>query len=80
MSKKKYHIAPDVAHIAGRKLGKNEKTIELSDAEAVYDLSLDRISVKPFAEKKASSQKETKAANGAGDGSQTSENDPNQGK
>lgn len=80
MPKKKYNIAPDVTHIAGRKLKKNDKTIELSDAEAVYDLSLGRISEKPFSEKKASVQKDPKSTKGAGDESQSSENDPNQGE
>lgn len=73
MSKKKYHIAPDVTHIAGRKLGENEKTTELSEAEAVYDLSLGRISEAPFEDKKVTKKPTPKPDKTQLDGKQPEE-------
>lgn len=67
MSKKKYHIAPDVTHVNGVKLKKGVTTIDLNDAEALYDLSVGRISEKPFAQAKASEKPDPSKGGGQND-------------
>lgn len=79
VTKKKYYIAKGLTHLAGKKLKKGEKTVELSEAEALYDLSNGRISEKPFPEQKPAAPKDDKSNNAGSDESQNAGAETNQG-